>query len=146
MRRGFTLLELVIVIIVLGILASFAIPQFIRAAEKARAGEALSLAPTIAAAQVRYAAEWGSTTAVQTALDIDVPAPKYFTLALTGAVTGANIQNSAVMTLTRRSDVNNAGGYNYVIRACGNGKFYCYGASATTGCPVVGLTSSAACP
>lgn len=41
MRRGFTLLELIIVIIILAILASLAIPRFLSTTERARAAEAL---------------------------------------------------------------------------------------------------------
>lgn len=40
MRKGFTLLELVVVIIIIGILASLAIPSYLKARESAYAAEA----------------------------------------------------------------------------------------------------------
>ncbi|MCD6080096.1 MAG: prepilin-type N-terminal cleavage/methylation domain-containing protein, partial [Candidatus Omnitrophica bacterium] len=43
MKKGFTLLEILIVIIIIAILATFAIPQYIRAAKRAIASEAISV-------------------------------------------------------------------------------------------------------
>ena len=54
MRRGFTLLELIIVIIILAILASLALPRFISTTERARAAEALANLAALRGAMDRY--------------------------------------------------------------------------------------------
>ncbi|MBU1112830.1 MAG: prepilin-type N-terminal cleavage/methylation domain-containing protein [Candidatus Omnitrophica bacterium] len=57
MRKGFTLLELLIVVIVIGILATIAIPQFLNAVEKARVAKAKSALGLISHAEKMYRAE-----------------------------------------------------------------------------------------
>jgi len=82
-KRGFTLLELLMVVIIIAILASIALPQYIKATEKARASEALQLLGAIRASQNRFKA--GSATAAYAAtlaeLDAEMPATaNYWTL------------------------------------------------------------------
>jgi prepilin-type N-terminal cleavage/methylation domain-containing protein len=74
-QGGFTLLELLMVVIIIAILASIALPQYIRATEKARASEALQLLGAIRASENRYRAQ--SSTAVYTGLigDLDAELP-----------------------------------------------------------------------
>jgi len=54
MKKGFTLLELIIVVIVLAILASLAIPRFIRVSARATAAEALQNLGMIRGSLSRY--------------------------------------------------------------------------------------------
>jgi len=60
MRKGFTLLELLIVVIVIGILATIAIPQFLNSVEKARVAKAKNAIGLIAHAEKMYRAEHDS--------------------------------------------------------------------------------------
>ena len=53
-KRGFTLLELMIVVIVIGILASIAIPQYVHTIERARGAEALVNLGSIRGSMQRY--------------------------------------------------------------------------------------------
>jgi prepilin-type N-terminal cleavage/methylation domain-containing protein len=74
-RKGFTLLELLIVIIIIGILASIALPQYTSTIEKARSGEAVINIGSIRVALDRY---WYQNSALPAnsnflALDIDDP-------------------------------------------------------------------------
>lgn len=74
-QGGFTLLELLMVVIIIAILASIALPQFLRAAERSRLSEALGILGTIRSAQQRYAAQdpTGVYAASLCGLDIDLP-------------------------------------------------------------------------
>ena len=57
---GFTLLELMIVIIILGILASVAVPQFTRSVRKSRTAEAKATIALVRGAEMRYFNEFGT--------------------------------------------------------------------------------------
>ena len=80
MKKGFTLLEILIVIIIIAILATFAIPQYIRAAKRAIASEAISVIGSIKGALARYYQEHGALPETFSSgedswpLDIDDPA------------------------------------------------------------------------
>jgi len=124
MRKGFTLLELLTVVMIISILAIIAIPQFFRVAERARASEAVNVLGIIRSAQLRYYAEHSATYATSLAdLDVDVPPNnddyKYFNAPNVGVAgrasmtrknAGASIGNYTLTINYDTGDINCTGG------------------------------------
>src|SRR5438067_800890 len=79
-RKGFTLVELAVVIIIIGVLAAFAVPRFLDSVERSKAAEAFNYQAAVRAAQERYQVRQGTYTNDLTKLDIQMPDPKYFSV------------------------------------------------------------------
>jgi prepilin-type N-terminal cleavage/methylation domain-containing protein len=83
--KGFTLVELVIVIVIVGILSIVAVPIYRGYTRKAMASEGKSLLGSIQTSEKIYYAEYGNfytitgSTAYNPLLDVDARANKYFT-------------------------------------------------------------------
>lgn len=56
-KKGFTLVEMILVVVILGVMAAFAIPQLSKSVEKAALGEALSSLSVFRSSMLRYANE-----------------------------------------------------------------------------------------
>lgn len=54
MNKGFTLIEMLVVVLIIGVLAAIAVPQYEASIEKSRVAEALVLMKSIADAEQRY--------------------------------------------------------------------------------------------
>jgi prepilin-type N-terminal cleavage/methylation domain-containing protein len=106
-RKGFTLVELAVVIVIIGVLAAFGVPQFLKSVERSKAAEAFNYLSAVRAAQERFLAKNGfyysgtpdATTGVYPAdattgdtLDITQSIPKYFTV---GAITESHTTGGA---------------------------------------------------
>ena len=74
-QGGFTLLELLMVVIIIAILASIALPQYFRAVERSRASEAMQILGTIRGSEVRYKALSPGNVYTGTLDDLDVGIP-----------------------------------------------------------------------
>ncbi|MFO0910801.1 MAG: prepilin-type N-terminal cleavage/methylation domain-containing protein, partial [Isosphaeraceae bacterium] len=69
-RKGFTLVELAVVIVIIGVLASFGVPKFMQSVERSKASEAFNFLSAVRSAQERYQAKEGTYTTDWTLLDI----------------------------------------------------------------------------
>ena len=59
-EEGFTLVELIVVVMMIGILSSIAIPQFMTAADKAKQKEATGIVAALVKASTAYQTEYGA--------------------------------------------------------------------------------------
>jgi prepilin-type N-terminal cleavage/methylation domain-containing protein len=90
MKRGFTLLELIVVIIIIGILATLGFTQYTQVIEKGRSAEAKALLGNIRTAEIGYNTENGTYGAIA---NLPVGAPtactttNYFSYAAAAGVT-----------------------------------------------------------
>jgi prepilin-type N-terminal cleavage/methylation domain-containing protein len=100
-QRGFTLVELAIVIVIIGVLASFGVPRFRDAVERSKAGESMNYLSAVRAAQERFHAREGTYADEMSDLDISIPAPKYFTVGDIAAGSTDDLEDSWQLTLTR---------------------------------------------
>ncbi len=74
-RSGFTLLEIIIVIIIIGVLASLALPRFFALVETSRGGEALNTISAIRGSMVRFALRNGNSYVGANLSTIDILDP-----------------------------------------------------------------------
>src|SRR3954452_5809845 len=100
-RSGFTLVELAVVIIIIGILAAFAVPRFLDSVERSKAGESFNYLSAVRSAQERYQVRQGTYADDITKLDIQMPDPKYFSVGTPAAGSTGNLEDSWTLTLTR---------------------------------------------
>jgi prepilin-type N-terminal cleavage/methylation domain-containing protein len=108
-RAGFTLVELAVVIVIIGVLAAFGVPRFLKSVERSKAAEAFNYLSAVRDSQERYQAQNGTYADDVTKLDISFPAPKYFTVGSPAAGASGHIEDSWTLTLTRTGS---SAGYN----------------------------------
>jgi prepilin-type N-terminal cleavage/methylation domain-containing protein len=87
--KGFTLIELMVVIVIIGILAAIAIPKFMDASVKAKVSELPTVLATFEHAELAYLAEHASLSTATDLSDLIVDngamkASKWFTYAFGG--------------------------------------------------------------
>lgn len=122
---GFTLLELIIVVIIIGILAAIGGPMYFKTIERARMAEARIILGMIRMAQIRYYAEHVTFTNNISELDIDTVDGKFFNLSLivpaNDLAPGDGLGNKGCIAEVTRNDVQNPYGISYRLRIFPNG-------------------------
>ena len=114
-RKGFTLVELAVVIIIIGILAAFGVPRFLDSVERSKAGEAFNYMSAVRSAQERYQVRQGTYADDLTKLDIQMPEPKYFTVGVPAAGSTTSLEDSWSLTVTRAGAASGYGAYKVVF-------------------------------
>jgi prepilin-type N-terminal cleavage/methylation domain-containing protein len=117
MKKGFTLLELIVVIVIIGILATLGFTQYVKIVERGRTAEAKTNLGQIRSAQFAYYLEYGAYAAALTSLIVDSPtacaATHWFSFA-----TGATTSTATRCTASGKSP-NAAGVYSITLTHVG---------------------------
>jgi type IV pilus assembly protein PilA len=131
-RKGFTLVELMIVVAIIGILAVIAIPTFLEFRLKAKTAEAKSNLGAIRTAELSYFSEWDCFVANQTQTPVNGRAGNnmkvgwdygthfsiigfaaehavYYSYTLDSTASGTFVPNSAGLTMTAVGDLDGDG-------------------------------------
>jgi len=107
-QGGFSLVELTIVVVILGVLAMMGVPRYQQVVERAKAAEAFTYLAQIEAAQERHNAVKGVFATRVSDLDVDVPTPNHFNV---GAFTSYDWQTQWELRLTRGGASSGFGNY-----------------------------------
>ena len=111
-KSGFSLVELTIVVVILGVLATFAVPRFMSSVERTKAAEAYSYLSEMESAQARYNGENGRYANSTSQLDIDLNRPEFFSVA---GPYSSNWETKWEMKLTRNGASSGYGRYTVIF-------------------------------
>ena len=115
-RSGFTLVELAVVVVIIGVLAAFAVPRFLSSVERSKAAEAFNYLATVHSSMERYHARQGTYAADIADLDTEMVAPEYFTVGTVAVpASETDLETGWELTLTRAGASAGYGAYTVVF-------------------------------
>jgi type II secretory pathway pseudopilin PulG len=103
------------VIVIIGVLAAFGVPRFRDSVERSKAAEAFGYLSAVRAAQERFIGRSGTYSDAVTKLDIQLPAPKYFSVAENIAANNGSLEKGWTLTLTRQGASAGYGDYTVIF-------------------------------
>ena len=117
---GFTLVELAVVVVIIGVLAAFAVPRFLASVERSKAAEAFNYLATTHSAQERYHARQGTYASTIDDLDTVMVEPEYFTVGAVAVPSSeSSLETGWELTLTRAGAAAGYGAYTVVFNQDG---------------------------
>ncbi len=120
-KKGFTLIELMIVVAIIGILAAIAIPNFMNYQCKAKQSEAKSNLGTIRTNQEAYRAEYDTYKDALPAIGFATSGNTRYTYSTTGTTTGFTATATSTTVKTGATDtwtMTEAGSLSNTANAC----------------------------
>lgn len=110
-RRGFSFVEISVVVIVVGALAAFGVPRLMQSVERSKAAEAFKYLASVTEAQEEYLANHGTFAADLTDLGIKAKPPIYFSVGSNHPGHTGKFVDSWTLTLTRAGSSSGYGAY-----------------------------------
>lgn len=114
MKKGFTLFDLAVVMLIIGILSVFTVPKFLRTVERSKAQQAFDYLSEVRSAYEKYHTRKQTYTQDIAELEINLPLPEYFDID-----TPIANQNDWSVTLKRKSPYSGYGSYSVTFTQSG---------------------------
>ncbi|MGE0267225.1 MAG: type IV pilin protein [Candidatus Omnitrophota bacterium] len=130
-NNGFTIVETIVVVIIVGVLAALTIPNYTFIFEKTKSAEGLQILESIRKAQWGYYYEHGNIfTGDLDDLDISIPTPEHFDPISDATILAAASPSDDVATITRVNGL-------YTLNITADGDITCSAAGDT--CSKIGF-------
>ena len=130
-KAGFTLSEIITVIIIVGIMASLALPRFTGTFERMRAAEGVQILTALLSAQKTYRFERGAYATDPTVLDVTIDRSSNF-------IIPPSVANPADPVANWIARIRRSGGNGYWLQINENGTITCANAGGSPSCAQAG--------